>query len=120
MTTQTPALYALQHVTTDRLLKASEALATEAWLIRFASKTETEISAFVLNGDAKEYSVVLTPSRAFCGCKDSMYRKEGCRQAAALALFAIRTPDEPQEASAPVFNLKLGKVRAEHSSRSAV
>jgi predicted nucleic acid-binding Zn finger protein len=120
-TEQSPALYALGHVSTDRLPKATHALAEDAYLIRFTSRTDTEIRAFVLNGDATEYSVILTAGQAFCSCKDAMYRRETCKHACAVALFAIRTPvDDSQDVPAPAFNLKLGKVRAEWAGRSAV
>jgi hypothetical protein len=41
--------------------------------------TEDEISAFVSNGDGKDYSVTLTAMRSFCGCRDSMFRGKTCK-----------------------------------------
>jgi uncharacterized Zn finger protein len=90
-------LNVLEHVTMDRLQKAVETLAKDGYLIRFTTRTETEIGALVLNGDATEYSVVLTPGKAFCSCKDAMFRHVHCKHVAAVALYALRTPAEEQQ-----------------------
>ena len=62
------------------------------------------------NGDNVEYSVVLTPSRTFCSCKDSMFRHTVCKHATALALHTIRNPQVARKEEQPV-NLTLGKMR---------
>src|SRR5213080_1441893 len=101
----------LAKVDKGRLATAAEGYATDAYTITVASRSEAEIRGFVANGDGKEYGVVLTPARAFCSCKDSIFRHTICKHAVVLALHAIRNPQaEAVEAERPV-NLKLGKVR---------
>lgn len=97
--------HTLARVDSDRLQRGVEGLATGAYTITMTRMTEDEISAFVANGDGKEYSVTLTAPRSFCGCGDSMYRGKTCKHAVSLALYAIRTP----QAEKPV-NLKLASV----------
>jgi predicted nucleic acid-binding Zn finger protein len=89
-----------------------EGLVSGAYSIILASQSETEIRGFVSNGDGKEYGVVLSEGRAFCSCKDAMYRKGICKHAVVLALHVIRTPqtEAETEVERPV-NLTLGKVR---------
>jgi hypothetical protein len=102
----------LAKVEVGRLQKAVEGLASGAYIITVAAQSETEIRGFVTNGDGKEYGVVLTPERAFCSCKDSIFRHTICKHAVVLALYVIRTPqtETETEVNRPV-NLSLGKTR---------
>ena len=68
------------------------------------------------NGDGKDYSVTLTASRAFCGCRDAMYRNKTCKHAVALALYAIRTPETDMKTEVSAPNLSLAKVRSHSGS----
>jgi hypothetical protein len=98
-----PAMIATQmlaKVEAGRLQKAVEGFVSGAYIITLTSQSETEIRGFVMNGDGKEYGVVLSEGQAFCSCKDTMYRKGVCKHAVALALFAIRTPHGKVEAAA--------------------
>src|SRR5919204_334885 len=98
----------LAKVEPGRLLKATEGLVSGAYTITVAGQSEAEVSGFVANGDGKEYGVVLTESRAFCSCPDSMFRHTVCKHAVVLALHAIRTPKaEAKAAEERPVNLKL-------------
>src|SRR4030081_3644478 len=86
----------LATVEKGRLQKAVEGLVSGAFSITLASQTEAEIRGFVANGDGKQYGVVLTPERAFCSCKDAMFRHTTCKHAVVLALHVLRTPQQTQ------------------------
>ena len=103
----------LATVDTDRLQRGVEGLTAGAYGITLTRLTEAEISAYVTNGDGKQYSVTLTEGRSFCGCGDSMFRGKTCKHSVALALYVIRTPkaEVKAEATPKPFNLKLAKVR---------
>ena len=114
----TLVLNVIQQVTTERLQKAVDGFVSGAYTITVASQAQEEIRGFVVNGDGKEYGVVLSQEDTFCSCKDAMYRKGICKHAVVLALYTIRNPkgettvvDATIEPAAPSFNLKLGKVR---------
>jgi hypothetical protein len=105
-----------------RLLKATEGLVSGAYTITVLAQSEAEIRGFVKNGDGIEYAVELTPARAFCSCKDAMFRHTTCKHAVALALYAIRHPqtgakpqEEPTEPPAgwigETWNLTLTRTR---------
>ena len=76
----------LAKVDTDRLQRGVEGLAKGAYTINITRNTDSEISAFVANGDRQTYSVTLTEGRTFCACGDSMFRGKVCKHATALAL----------------------------------
>ena len=106
----------LATVETNRLQRGVAGLTAGAYRITLTRQTESEISAYVANGDGKSYSVTLTEGRSFCGCGDSMFRGKTCKHSVALALYAIRTPQAAvqagaQEATPKPLNLKLAKVR---------
>ena len=105
----------LAKVETDRLQRGVEGLTAGAYSITLTRQTESEISAYVANGDGKTYSVTLTEGRSFCGCGDSMFRGKTCKHSVALALYAIRNTsavkDETQTETPKPLNLKLAKVR---------
>lgn len=111
---QSLMLHVLQQVSTDRLLRAVNALADDSLHITLTRATENEIRALVKNGDGTEYGVTLTDGAITCSCKDALYRGVVCKHAVALALSTIRTPQTEvvteAEAERPV-NLKLAKVR---------
>jgi hypothetical protein len=98
-------LNVLEHVTLDRLAKATEALAHNAYTITFTTRSDTEIGAYVKNGDGIEYAVTLTATRAFCSCKDSMFRHTICKHTVAVALQALRTPAEQPQVQRPIVHL---------------
>ena len=103
----------LAKVEAQRLQKAVEGLISGIYTITLASQTEEEIRGFVMNGDGKEYGVVLSEGQSFCGCRDAVYRKGICKHAVALALYVIRNPQKKvkaEETPRP-YNLKLAKVR---------
>ena len=107
----------LAQVEPGRLAKAAEALAANTYAIRFTRQHETEIRAFIANGDGREYGCTLTAHGAFCSCPDSMYRHTLCKHAALLALAVIRAPkaEEPTHADSTeepqTYNLTLVKTR---------
>lgn len=107
----TLVLYVLQQVTPERLQKAVDSFVSGAYTITLASLSETEMRGFVVNGDGKEYGVVLREGQSFCSCKDAMYRKGICKHHMLFALSVIRTqqPAKSQEEKEP--NLELGKTR---------
>src|SRR5581483_4479803 len=82
----------LATVDNDRLARGVEGLVSGAYEVALTRFTDSEISAFVTNGDQKTYSVTLTEGRAFCACSDAMFRGKTCKHATALALYEIRTP----------------------------
>jgi uncharacterized Zn finger protein len=102
----------LKHTSPDRLEKAVSGLVSGAYRVCITRQTATELSAFVTNGDGKQYGVTLAEGRAFCSCKDSMFRHTVCKHSAALALHVIRAPreEQPREEQRPV-NLRLVKTR---------
>jgi uncharacterized Zn finger protein len=102
----------LARVDTERLQRGVEGLASGAYSITLTRLTDDEVSAFVSNGDNKNYSVTLTAMRAFCGCGDSMFRGKTCKYATALALYVIRTPETERRMEAPTPpDLTLAKTR---------
>lgn len=90
----------LKTVDTDRLHRGVEGLTAGAYRITFTRQTESEISAYVTNGDGHTYSVTLTEGCSFCGCGDSMFRGKTCKHATALAWFVIRAPQAEVKADA--------------------
>ena len=106
----------LSQVEGQRLVKATESVINGAYSIRLLARSEEEIRGFVTNGDGKEYGVVLTEAKAFCSCRDAMFRNAVCKHAVILALHTIRNPQTEAETEAKdetprPFNLKLAKVR---------
>ena len=77
MTTTNPhhslVLAVLQHVSTDRLQRAVNALADGSLTVTLTRQTETELRALVRNGEGREYGVTLTEAGAFCSCPDALY-----------------------------------------------
>src|SRR4029077_8432187 len=100
----------LAQVEPQRLLKATEGLVNGTFTITVTRCEEDDVEGFVKNGDGIEYGVVLTPSRTFCSCKDSMFRHTTCKHAVALALHTIRNPQVARKEERPI-NLTLGKMR---------
>ena len=90
-------LRALQHVFTDRLGRAVEALAAGTMTVTLTRQTDMEIRALVKNGTGKEYGVTLTETGAFCSCPDALYRGVTCKHATVLALPVLRTPQGQAE-----------------------
>jgi uncharacterized Zn finger protein len=103
--------HTLSRVDNERLQRGVEGLASGAYEIRVTRYTDDEVSAFVSNGDGKDYSVVLTATRAFCGCRDSMFRGKTCKHSVALALYVIRTSETKWVTEMPAPDLTLKKVR---------
>jgi hypothetical protein len=101
----------LARVEPGRLQKAVEGLVSGAYAVTVTGQSEAEVSGFVVNGDNTQYAVVLTEDRAFCSCKDSMFRHTVCKHAVVLALHVIRTPKAEAQAEERPVNLKLGRVR---------
>jgi uncharacterized Zn finger protein len=102
----------LARVDNERLQRGVEGLASGAYSITVTRFTEDEVSAFVANGDGKDYSVTLTAVRSFCGCKDSMFRGKTCKHAVSLALYVIRTPETKWATEMPAPDLTLKQVRS--------
>ena len=104
MTTTNPhhplVLTVLQHVSTDRLQRAVNALADGSLTVTLTRQTEVEIRALVKNGEGKEYGVTLTTTVVFCSCPDTMYRGVTCKHAAVLALSVLRAPQPQEQATA--------------------
>ncbi len=109
-------LSVLQHVSTDRLQRAVNALSDGSLPVTLTRQTEAEIRALVKNGDGKEYGVTITETGVFCSCPDALYRGVTCKHATVLALSVLRMPQaelhaaESQEADR-MPNLKLARVR---------
>jgi uncharacterized Zn finger protein len=95
------------------LRRGVEGLASGAYAITLTRLTEDEVSAYVANGDGKQYSVTLTEMRSFCGCGDGMSRGKTCKHAVALGFYVIRNPQpvQDEEGAVPAPNLKLAKTR---------
>ena len=100
----------LAKVEPGRLQKAVEGFVNGSYGITVTTRGEEEARGFVLNGDAKQYGVVLSDRQAFCSCPDAMYRKGICKHAVALALHVIRNPQTEAKEERPV-NLKHAKTR---------
>jgi hypothetical protein len=84
--------HVLAKATPERLKKAVDGLVANAYTISLIKQDTDEIAGFVTNGDQVQYSVVITASRVFCSCKDSMFRHTTCKHSVALALFSLRNP----------------------------
>jgi uncharacterized Zn finger protein len=108
--------HTLQRATDERLQKGLEGLISGAYAIRVTRYSQDEVSAFVSNGDGKEYSVTLTAPRSFCGCGDAMFRGKTCKHSVALALYVIRTPEAKWATEMPAPDLTLAKVRRHEES----
>ena len=106
----------LARVDNERLQRGVEGLASGAYNITLTRFTADEVSAFVSNGDNKNYSVTLTAMRTFCGCGDAMFRGKTCKHAVALSLYVIRTPEAKWATEMPAPNLSLAKVRTHSHS----
>ena len=81
----------------ERLARAASGLADGSINVTLVHQDASEVRALVTNGDGIEYSAVITAHDSLCGCKDWLYRgrKVGaCKHLAALALYAIKHPDE--------------------------
>src|SRR5438094_5208043 len=89
----------LQHVSTDRLQRAVNALVDGSLTVTFTRQTEAEIRALVKNGEGREYGITLTEAGAFCSCPDALYRGVTCKHCTAVALAVLRAP-QPQEPAA--------------------
>src|SRR5439155_20159720 len=83
-------LTVLQHVSTDRLQRAVNALADGTLTVTLTRQTEAEIRAVEKNGEGKEYGVTLSATGVFCSCPDTMYRGVTCKHAAVWALNLSR------------------------------
>ena len=101
----------LQKVDGKRLQKAVEGLVSGAYTITVTARGEEKVSGYVVNGDGKEYGVVLTQGQTFCGCPDAMYRGVTCKHMVILALNVIRNPQERPQGGEHRPNLKLARVR---------
>ena len=93
-------LVVLQHVSTDRLQRAVNALAEGSMTVTLTRQTEAEIRALVQNGEGKEYGCTLTKAGAFCSCPDALYRGVTCKHASAAALSVLRAPQTQEHAAA--------------------
>src|SRR5436309_10711486 len=92
-------LRVLQHVSTDRLQRAVNALVDGSLTVTLTRQTEAEIRALVKNGEGKEYGCTLTATGAFCSCPDALWRAVTCKHCTAVALTVLRAP-QPQEPAA--------------------
>jgi SWIM zinc finger len=93
------------------LLKATEALVHGTVTVTLTKVEADSIEGFVQNGDGVVYSVILTPARSFCSCRDALFRHSVCKHAVVLALFVIRHPQPTQRKEECLFDLKLTKTR---------
>jgi hypothetical protein len=84
----------LQHVTSDRLQRAVNALTDGSLTITLTRFTDNDIRALVKNGDGREYGVTITDGSITCSCKDALYRGTVCKHAVALALYVLRSVKE--------------------------
>lgn len=99
--TQSPihslVLHAVQHVSPERLQKAVCGLADGSLTVTLTRQSDSEVRALVKNGDGIEYGVTLTEALTTCSCKDALYRGVVCKHAVAVALYILRTPQQPKE-----------------------
>ena len=93
-------LAVLQHVSTDRLQRAVNALVDGSLTVTLTRQTEAEIRALVKNGEGKEYGVTLAEAGAFCSCSDALYRGVTCKHATIVALSVLRAPQTQEHAAA--------------------
>jgi uncharacterized Zn finger protein len=99
----------VQGIDTERLAKAVCGLADGSITATVTGQSDREIKGSVVNGDGKQYEVVLTPERAFCDCPDSTFRHAICKHAVALALQVLRSPAVEIEERQP--DLRLWRMR---------
>jgi hypothetical protein len=132
----------LSTVEAGRLAKAATALSEGLYSVQLVSVSEHEVRGFV-KSETAEYGVTITSSRAFCSCRDSIFRSVVCKHGALLALVALRSHAHETKCdhnapygsvtgcqkcgakhlhnmpALPPPNLKLAKVRRESYARSA-
>ena len=96
-------LYPLQQVSTKRLQRAVNALATGSMTVTLTRQDHSEVRAWVTCGGIVRYGVTLTPALAFCSCKDALYRGVVCKHAVVVALHVLRTPQPKTAAPVPQF-----------------
>jgi hypothetical protein len=102
MTQPSFILHPLQQVSTNRLQRAVNALANGNMSVTLTRQDPSEVRAWVTCGGIVRYGVTLTPSVAFCSCKDALYRGVVCKHAV-VALHVLRTPPSKKEAPGPQF-----------------
>lgn len=107
----------LAKVDGKRLEKAVSGLVSGAYEVKVTRQREGEIRGTVANGDGREYGVALTEGQSFCSCKDALYRGTTCKHQVALALYAIRNPQECPSEGESKPNLKLARVRSDDEIR---
>jgi uncharacterized Zn finger protein len=100
------AIHTLAKVDNERLQRGVEGLTSGLYDITLIEHSDSEVRGLVKIGGGIEYGVVLTDGRAFCSCKDALYRNVVCKHGVALSLYAIRHPQAP---AVPV-DLKLAKL----------
>lgn len=62
-----------------RLKSAVEGLVSGDYTITVTRQDEDRVSGYVVNGEGKEYGVVLIGKQTFCGCPDAMFRGTVCK-----------------------------------------
>lgn len=101
----------IQKVDSKRLKTAVEGLVFGAYTVTVTARSEEKVSGYVVNGDGKEYGVVLTSEMTTCSCPDSMYRHRVCKHQVILALHVVRHPQEQPQEGERRPNLRLARVR---------
>lgn len=89
------AINTLAKVDNERLQRGVKGLVSGVYTITLIEHSDSEVRGLVRIGDGIEYGVVLTDGRAFCSCKDALYRNVVCKHSVALSLYAIRNPQAP-------------------------
>jgi uncharacterized Zn finger protein len=105
----------LRTVSFAHLQKAVNALADGRLNVTLMAHADTEIHGRVQNGNGKEYRVLVIVGQTACDCADAIFRKDVCKHAAALALYAIRQlgARPAVETAAQPPDLRLVRTRKE-------
>ena len=80
-----------------RLLKGTEGLCTGVYHCTITQRSANELQGVVLNDQRVKYHVIVWDGWAVCSCPDSRHRATVCKHAIALALYAVRHPENPPQ-----------------------
>ena len=106
----------LAKVDNERLQRGVEGVTTGAYSFTLTRFSETEIAAYVTNGDGKTYPVTIATNWQFCGCGDAQHRHAVCKHAVALAVWTLQNSraaikNGAKDEEPKPLDLSLRKVR---------
>jgi hypothetical protein len=77
-----------------RLKRALTGLFNETYRMRNLKQKESEVKAYVSNGDGKDYGVAISESQVLCHCPDYFFTNEGICKHILMLSFALLANDQ--------------------------